>query len=307
MNPNRKSVAALLGLHLILAINISCNTQTGESKTDRAESFQKPSDQATQFLKTDQCILDTLRTAGIPEACLEMVIDFETVFAPMAALDDHSYKRYRWSVSCDERGNPLIHALPPEEEMGWTPWERWSLKDNKPIRTSWVLYPLKQLPERGIIKWYKIEESENLLPRFLDNASDLVTQLRLARIDVAAEWLGLDFRRTFIDSLQPEAQQIYTHYRWAVIPHILADDGPVIYALPPMGSSDVWPWESWYTDGHTPQIHHVHYTRGKDCTTGTWSEEPGAPQRPPEIFGFTWHWYDDPDMTLALSKQMIMK
>ncbi len=297
MNPNRKSVTLLLAWHLILAVTISCNIQTGETNTDPEKVFHAP---------TDEGILFILRTAGIPEACLEMNIDFESVFGPMAASDDHSYKRYRWSVSRDERGNSLIHALPPEEEMGWTPWERWNLKDGKPIRTSWVLYPLEKLHGKGIIKWYKIEESDNLFPRFLDNTADLLTLLRLARIDVAADCLGLDFMRTFIDPLQTEVQQIYSNYRWAVIPHILADDGPVIYALPPMDSSDVWPWESWYTDGHIPRIHHVHYTREKEFTTGVWSEGHGAPQRPPEIFGCTWHWYDDPDMTLALSKQKMM-
>ena len=270
MNPNRKSVTLLLVWHLILAVTISCNIQTGETNTDPEKVFHAP---------TDQSILSILRTAGIPEACLEMNIDFESLFGPMAASDDHSYKRYRWSVSRDEKGNPLIHALPPEEEMGWTPWERWNLKDGKPIRTSWVLYPLEKLPEKGIIKWYMIEESDNLFPRFLDNTADLLTRLRLARIDVAADRLGLDFMRTFIDPLQTEVQQIYSNYRWAVIPHILADDGPVIYALPPVDSSHVWPWESWYTDGQIPLIHHVHYTFEKRNTTGVWREGHGAPQR----------------------------
>ena len=112
----------------------------------------------------------------------------------------------------------------------------------------------------------------------------------------------MNFKAVFIDSLNPKAQKIYARYRWVVIPHILANDGPVIYALPPMDKSDDWPWESWYTDGITPVIHHVHYTREKFNTTGIWTEGPGAPQRPSEIFGHTWYWYDDPDMMPALAK-----
>jgi len=70
----------------------------------------------------------------------------------------------------------------------------------------------------------------------------------------------------------------------------------------PMYKSDDWPWESWYTDGNIPVIHHVHYTRKNSSTTGIWAEGPGAPQRPPEIFGHIWYWYDDPEMIPALSK-----
>ena len=68
---------------------------------------------------------------------------------------------------------------------------------------------------------------------------------------------------------------------------------PVIYLLPPMNRSDAWPWESWYTDGQTPLIHHVHYTAKTPLTTGVWRIFPGAPQRPAEIFGRDWYWYDD--------------
>lgn len=250
----------------------------------------------------DHGFLATLRAAGINSACNEMDIDFDEVFAPMAARVNHPYRQYRWSVSRDEHGNPVIHALPPEEEIGWTPWERWNMINNIPIRTAWVLYPVKEPVKGGIVRWYKLEEPDNLLPRLLHKTGNLDTVLHLARIDVAADWLGMDFKAVFIDPLNPKAQKIYARYRWVVIPHILAIDGPVIYALPPMDKSDDWPWESWYTDGITPVIHHVHYTREKINTTGNWTEGPGAPQRPSEIFGLTWHWYDDPEMIPALAK-----
>ncbi len=256
----------------------------------------------TRYEDMDHGFLSILSAAGINSACNEMDIDFDEVFAPMAARVNHPYRQYRWSVSRDEHGNPVIHALPPEAEMGWTPWERWSVKYNIPVRTAWVLYPVKEPVKKGIAKWYTLEESENLMPRLLHKTEDMDTILRLARIDVAADWLGLDFKTVFVDSLTTKAQKIYARYRWVLIPHILANDRPVIYALPPMDKSDDWPWESWYSDGITPVIHHVHYTQEKLNTTGIWTEGPVAPQRPSEIFGHTWYWYDDPEMIPALAK-----
>lgn len=252
-------------------------------------------------LKDNDDFLATLKAAGINNACKEMGVDFKAVFAPLASRINHPYRQYRWSVSRDEQDKPVIHALPPEEEMGWTPWERWSMNENIPVRTAWILYPVKEPIKRGISRWYKLEESEDLMPRLQQKPENLENLLRLARIDVVADWLKMDFKGVFIDPLKSTDQQIYAQYRWVVIPHILAADGPVIYALPPVDKSDDWPWESWYTDEKTPIIHHVHYTKKKPNTTGSWTEGQGAPQRPPEIFGHMWYWYDDSEMMPALS------
>jgi len=254
----------------------------------------------TSDLKTEKRFLETLRNAKVMDACKEMGIDFDEVFAPMATGVKHPYHRYRWSVTRDEKGNPVIHALPPEEEMGWTPWERWSIKDGKPVRTDWVQFPIQQPVERGVIHWYILNQSGDLTPRYMKSCKDLEAQLRLARVDVAADWLGLDFQKIFVESLSAQSQEKYRQFRWVVIPHVLAADGPVIYALPPMHKSDDWPWHSWYTDGKTPRILHIHYTAQKPRTTGSWSENPGAPQRPPEIYGHIWYWYDDPEIIPAL-------
>ncbi len=258
----------------------------------------------TQLLvksRFDHDFMGLLVGRGVKDAAKEMGIDFDKIFSPMTESANHPYRRYRWSVGRDEFNQPLIHALPPEEEMGWTPWERWGFIDHKPIRSAWILYPVKQPVKRDVINWYVLEESGNLFPRLLSETQNLVTQLRLARIDVAAEWLGLDFEKIFIDPLPEEIQNIYKQYRWVIVPHMLAADGPVIYALPPIHQADDWPWESWYTDGCLPQIHHVHYTKRNGNTTGTWSEGTGSPQRPPEIFGVKWYWYNDLDMVPALA------
>ena len=267
----------------------------------KASTNNKVTSQMLSKILQDQEFIGLLVARGIKDAAKEMGIDFDKFFLPMTESTNHPYRSYRWSVSRDEFGNPVIHALPPEEEMGWTPWERWSLKNNRPIRSAWVLYPVKQSLKRGVINWYVLEDSENLFPRILSETPNLVAQLSLARIDLAAEWLGLDFQKVFIDPLPEEVQNIYKQYRWVVVPHVLALNGPVIYALPPISQADDWPWESWYTDGHHPHIHHVHYTKRNPSTTGKWSEGTGAPQRPSEIFGVTWYWYNDFGMVPALA------
>lgn len=132
-----------------------------------------------------------------------------------------------------------------------------------------------------------------MAPRYSKPAASLDELLKRARIDEAAKVLGFDAKKTLLDPFSAEGRERYMQCRWVVVPHRLAADTPVIYVLPPMHLADQWPWESWYTDGTTPLILHVHYTRPNPKTTGTWKEYPNAPERPPEIFGPLWHWYDD--------------
>src|SRR5665647_3357433 len=116
-----------------------------------------------------------------------------------------------------------------------------------------------------------------LVPRLLPKTSNLETHLRLDRIDIASKWLGMDFKKVFIDSLSSGMQEVYDQYRWVIIPHILAADCLVIYALPRWINQIIGLGKAWYTDGITPIIHHhVHYIAKKTNTTGKWSEGPGA-------------------------------
>jgi len=241
----------------------------------------------------DTQFLSKLSSSGVLEAAHQIGLDVEQYLKPMAQRVDHNYRQYRWSVGYHENGGIMISALPPEEETGWTPWERWYRNDKGVVRKeSWVMYPLRDATAKGIARWYKLDEND-LMPRFLRKTSSLEDQLKLARIDEAASILGFNAQEVLLEPLSKDGRNYYSKCRWVVIPHILGDDGPVIYILPPMDNSDLWPWESWYTDGKTPIIHHVHFTKKNDRTTGVWNEYPGAPQRPPEIFGVVWYWYDD--------------
>jgi hypothetical protein len=139
-------------------------------------------------------LLAILAAEGVLEAATTLGIDVDQTFAPLDRTVDHPYRRYRWRVGRD--GDlPVIHALPPEEEMDWTPWERWT---RGPRRTSWVLYPMHPPSQLGVPRWYPLEEA------------------------------GL-----------------------------------------------------------------MHYV---------WREHPGAPQRPGQIFGTDWYWYNDETMIPALAK-----
>lgn len=242
----------------------------------------------------DNTFAAQLSAAGVFDAAHLLQIDADAVFGVLLHSAAHPYRRYRWFVNMDEFGNRVIHATPPEEELGWTPWERWRMRDGRVMREQWVFEPAR--------RWQLLDESQdNHMPRFAPHPASLREQLLRARVDVTANVLGLDFDAVFIQPLTDEAQAAYRRLRWAVIPHWLAGDGPVIYALPPMHQSDRLPWESWYRDSAGRLTHHVHYTVAHSQSQGTWQEGAGSLQRPPEVMGVLWHWHDAPAMTPALA------
>jgi len=285
-------------IFVMCILGASCSTPTADTQ----HSFTPlPNDTTSQpSEQTDALFLSKLSSSGVLEAAQQIGLDVEQYLKPLAQRVDHNYRQYRWTVGYHENGRVMISALPPEEETGWTPWERWYRDDKGVIRKeSWVMYPLRNVT-KGIARWYKLDESD-LMPRFLRKPSSLEDQLKLARIDEAASILGFNAQETLIKPLSEKGINYYLKCRWVVIPHILGGDGPVIYILPPMNRSDHWPWESWYTDGKAPLIHHVHFTKKNDLTTGVWKEYPGAPQRPPEIFGVVWYWYDDASLVPTMA------
>jgi len=276
----------------ILALSCS-NFTTGENPDSSMLLTTKITSKGEQ---SDALFLSKLSSSGVLEAANQIGLDVDQYLMPLTQKVDHNYRQYRWSVGYHDGGGVMISALPPEEELGWTPWERWFQDETGTVKKeSWVMYPLKNSTATGIARWYKLDESD-LMPRFLRRPTSLEDQLKLARIDVAADILGFDAEEKLVKALSDKGRSYYAGCRWVVIPHILGGDGPVIYILPPMNRSDTWPWESWYSDGKTELIHHVHFTKKNNLTTGVWKEYPGAPQRPPEIFGVTWYWYDDTEL-----------
>ena len=279
----------LLGYMLITSCNRSVNNNASTPEIIK----DSISVERISVNGVDNDFLSTLSSAGIFDAARQIGLDEKIYLTPLAFRPNHPYRRYRWSVGYHVNGGVMISALPPEEEMGWTPWERW-YKDDKGMarKESWVMYPLKNPTSEGVARWYTLDDND-LTPRFLNKPASLEDQLRLARIYDAATILGFDATEILIKPLSEKGKKYYEQCRWVVIPHILGCDGPVIYILPPMNRSDEWPWESWYSDGKTPLIHHVHFTKQRPEAIKSWKEYNGAPQRPPEIFGVVWYWYND--------------
>jgi hypothetical protein len=247
-------------------------------------------------------ILNVLRQAGVAEAAREIGIDFQRTFTPLAAQTAHPYRLYRWSVSHAAAGGPLIQALPPEEEMGWTPWEEWFVSEGKPLRRAMVLYPVRKMT-RGVPHWWCLEQSRaDLSPRCALPAATLEELFRRHRVFEAAETVGFDAQKVILNPLSPAAREAYLKMRWSIAPHRLAADLPVVQCLPPQDRLDQWPWETWYTDGKSPLIHHVHYAKANERTEPkSWRERDGAPQRPAELFGVEWYWYNDDSLNPALA------
>lgn len=239
-----------------------------------------------------------LSRLGILAAARSMGSEVEKAILALATSQDHPYRSYRWSSAVDEHGHCTIHARPPEEEYGWTPWERWVLDAHgKPTRQEWVAFPSRK---NGSPWMLRAAKETGLTPRHAGRLQkSLGENLADARISEAASVLELDFQSTFGGLENHPAAEHYRLFRWTLIPHYLGGDLPVIYALPPMDRADTWPWESWYRASSL--LHHVHLTKPNSRTTGEWQEMPEAPQRPPEIFGVRWYWYDDPSMRPALA------
>lgn len=243
----------------------------------------------------------TLRQRGVLQAVDELGMDVDTFMAPLVGRTDHPYRRYRWSAALGEGFAPVVHAVPPEEEVGWTPWERWTAIDGAPRRHCWVAAPDTECAQW---RWRVVDQGDagDLRPRFARHGRGLRDQMHAARADAAFAVIGVGVD-VLIASLDEEAVRRYEGYRWVVVPHFLAADGPVVYALPPAARSDEQPWESWYSDGTPggPVIHHVHYTADRPGCSGPWWEPPGAPQRPPEVLGNAWYWYEDSQVTPAMA------
>lgn len=197
--------------------------------------------------------------------------------------EDHPYSRFRWSLTSDEDGLLTINAVPPEEETGWTPWERWRRGSDGPEREAWVA--------DGISNEWTLLSAGDLAPRGILDGMDLPARLERARVPEALAASGIDVATDILEPLDAGAEARYRQYRWVVIPHHTVP-GPVVYAIPAMHRSDVDPWESWYAGvaGGAP-IHHVHFTAPRPECTGRWREGVDAPDRPPEVCGVDWYWY----------------
>ena len=95
----------------------------------------------------------------------------------------------------------------------------------------------------------------------------------------------------------PNFEEAYAGYKWYALPH--ARVGKVIYAVPADKDIEKLPWESWYMDGGK-EIHHVHCAFKVHDDDKKWTQTEITEDRPDEVIGRLWYWYNEEDMRPAL-------
>lgn len=242
-------------------------------------------------------LVERLQDGGVLDAFAAMRIDPGAMVEALRATRHH-YERYRWSVALGDGFRNVIHAVPPEEEVGWTPWERWVVDEaGRASRECWIAACAAGGRRMG---WQRLddERTKGLEPLFNAAVDDLQTRFDLVGVSDAFAVLGID-RDELLAMMEPVRDE-YSLCRWVVIPHFLADEGPVVYSIPSTRNADGWPWETWYATGGQ-LLHHVHLDQPRPGCDEEWSEPVGAPQRPPEVLGRTWFWGDPGSVTPALA------
>ena len=94
-------------------------------------------------------------------------------------------------------------------------------------------------------------------------------------------------------SLGENFEEKYADFKWYVIPHWRVET--VIYSVPADKDIEQLPWESWYLDGGA-ETHHVHYAKQLQSDWIEWIQQEWTEERPDEVIGKYWYWYDDKSM-----------
>ncbi|HWR22714.1 MAG TPA: hypothetical protein VN366_04475 [Feifaniaceae bacterium] len=95
-----------------------------------------------------------------------------------------------------------------------------------------------------------------------------------------------------------EYEKNYAGYTWYLIPFWRVKW--VLYSVPAKENLLRQPWESFYIETDGKESHHVHYAEKKHEDDRTWIQETDTDERPDEIIGRLWYWYDEPGMKPAL-------
>jgi len=66
----------------------------------------------------DAGFLAELSAAGVLVAAREMGDEMDAVVVAMTEATGHPYRRYRWWIGKDADNHPVIHAMPPDAEVG---------------------------------------------------------------------------------------------------------------------------------------------------------------------------------------------
>lgn len=90
----------------------------------------------------------------------------------------------------------------------------------------------------------------------------------------------------------------YAGYSWYKIPFWRVKW--VLYAVPAKDHLGDQPWESFYIEPTGEESHHTHYAFRIHEDDQVWQQNEITDDRPDEIIGRPWYWFDPHSMTPAL-------
>jgi hypothetical protein len=116
--------------------------------------------------------------------------------------------------------------------------------------------------------------------------------------DIIEAFKELGFQTNELD-FDKECEDKYKDFNWCLIPHHRVKI--VLYSVPVKDKLETLPWQSWYLD-NGKETHHIHYSEKKHDSDFSWIQNEPTDERPQEVIGRLWYWYDDPDMKPVLLK-----
>ena len=111
----------------------------------------------------------------------------------------------------------------------------------------------------------------------------------------AAKELGINYK-IFTSS---KTSEFYSDHQWSVIQN--SQVGPVINAVPDIKIADTVPWEEWFLMDEEIH-HHILFLKKHPKSSEVWEGSLDDKEHPKQVLGFTWHVFNEKDVTPYLNK-----
>ena len=111
----------------------------------------------------------------------------------------------------------------------------------------------------------------------------------------AAKELGIN-HKIFTSS---KTSEFYSDHQWSVIQN--SQVGPVINAVPDIKIADTVPWEEWFLMNEEIH-HHILFLKKHPKSSEVWEGSLDDKEHPKQVLGFTWHVFNEKDVTPYLNK-----
>ena len=111
----------------------------------------------------------------------------------------------------------------------------------------------------------------------------------------AAKELGINYK-IFTSS---KTSEFYSDHQWSVIQN--SQVGPVINAVPDIKIADTVPWEEWFFMDEEIH-HHILFLKKHPKSSEVWEGSLDDKEHPKQVLGFTWHVFNEKDVTPYLNQ-----